>query len=217
MLALEPNSVLPQPTGQCSAGVGIRVRPVHSKGDSMKVLIGYFSETGNTKQVAETMAAKAEELGHETDLCTTGEIQSADLGAYDVVFLGTTIHSSDVAAPVRSLLDGIPEGARFKLAGFATHATLMPSDEAWQTEMYETWASKAPKTFHSIAEAKNVELLGYFHCQGAPSPPIEQFIKSTIITDQALWDEYVDDIHKHPTADDLTAAAVFAADVLAKA
>jgi flavodoxin I len=183
----------------------------------MKVLVGYFSETGNTKKVAEAIAKASKALEHGTDLKAVGEIEPAGLANYDVVFLGSTVHSADVAAPVRSLLDGIPDGSTFKLVGFATHATLTPSKEAWHTDMYEKWASKAPKTFRSICEAKGVELLGYFHCQGAPSAPIEQFIKSTIVTDEAQWATYIDAVRQHPTAEDLEAARSFAQDMLAEA
>jgi len=180
----------------------------------VNILICYYSETGNTEKVAQAIAEEAAAQGHTTDLRTAGEVQRGDLDSYDLVFLGSTVHSSDVAAPIRNLLDGMPESASFKLAGFATHATLMPGGEDWHTQMYEKWASRAPETFRSICEAKGIKLVGYFHCQGVPSPPIEQFIRTTIIPDDEQWATYIEEVRKHPTSDDLEAARAFAAELL---
>jgi len=180
----------------------------------MKVLIGYFSETGNTKRIAEAMGEEAAAGGHDVQVKTVAEIAASQLGGYDIVFLGSTCHSSDIAAPVRSLLDGIPAGVTFKLAGFVTHSTMLPEGEEWKVEMYEKWAGRCPVTFETLSKEKGLDLAGYFHCQGAPSPPIEEFIRSTIITDAEQWDEYIEEVKKHPTADDIEAARGFVRNLL---
>lgn len=181
----------------------------------MKILVGYFSETGNTKKIAAAIGEEAVAQGHEALVATVGEIKPDDLAGYDVVFLGSTCHSADIAAPARNLLDGIPAGSRCKLAGFVTHSTTMPEAGDWQKKTYEQWAGKCPRTFSAVCEEKGIELLGFFHCQGAPSPQIEAFIHSTILTDDAQWDSYVEDVRKHPTSQDLEAAKRFARDALA--
>jgi len=175
----------------------------------MKVLIGYFSETGNTKKIAEAMGEEAKSSGHDVQIKTVGEIAANQLGDYDIVLLGSTCHSSDVAAPVKNLLDVIAEGAPFKLAGFVTHATTMPEGDDWKKSMYEQWAGRCQITFETASQAKGIEFLGYFHCEGAPSPPIEAFIRSTIITDDAQWTEYGEEVKKHPTAADIASAKAF--------
>lgn len=182
----------------------------------MKVLIGYFSETGNTKKIAEAMAEEAKSGGHEVHIKTIGEIAPDQLPEIDICLLGSTCHSSDVAAPVRNLLDSLPERASFKLAGFVTHATTMPEGEDWKKDMYEKWAGRCQITFETISQAKGIEFLGYFHCEGAPSPPIEAFIRSTIITDDDQWAEYGEEVKKHPTDEDLQAARAFMQGLLAK-
>ena len=182
----------------------------------MNVLIGYFSETGNTKKIAEAMGEEAKNCGHSVQIKTVGEIAPSQLSDYDIVLLGSTCHSSDIAAPVRNLLDGMPEGAQFKLAGFVTHATTMPEGEDWKKEMYEKWAGRCQGTFETASQAKGIEFLGYFHCQGAPSPPIEAFIRSTIITDDDQWAEYGEEVKKHPTDEDIAAAKEFIRSLLAK-
>jgi len=47
--------------------------------------------------------------------------------------------------------------------------------------MYEQWAGRCAETFERISRQKGFNLLGYFHCQGAPSPPIEEFIHNEIM------------------------------------
>ena len=69
----------------------------------------------------------------------------------------------------------------------------------------------------SLVYCQRVELLGYFHCEGAPSPPIEGFIRSTIITDDAQWAEYGEEVKKHPTDEDIQAARTFIRDLLSDA
>lgn len=182
----------------------------------MKILVAYFSETGNTKKIAEAIGEEATASGHEVALKAVGEVNESQMADYDVIFVGSTCHSADVAAPLRNILDSIPEGSKFKLAGFVTHSTVMPEGGTWQKEMYERWAGRCPATFDAAAKEKGIELLGFFHCQGAPSAPIEAFIRSTIISDKKQWAEYIEDARRHPTAEDIEAAREFARSALAK-
>ena len=182
----------------------------------MRILVAYFSETGNTKTIAEAVDEEVAAGGHDVHIKTVGEISAGQVAEYDVVFLGSTCHSADVAAPARNILDGIPGGSRLKLAGFVTHSTAVPEDGAWQKEMYEQWAGKCPTTFDAAAKEKGIDLLGFFHCQGAPNPQIEAFIRSTIIHDEKQWDDYIEDARKHPTAEDARAAKEFTRSVLEK-
>jgi len=181
----------------------------------LKILVGYFSETGNTKRIAEAIGEEATAGGHDVHIKTMGEISASQLDEYNVVFLGSTCHSADVAAPLRNVLDGIPEGSKFKLAGFVTHSTTMPEDGALQKEMYERWAGKCPVTFETLSKGKRIDFLGFFHCQGAPSPQIEAFIHSNI-TGEKQWDGYIEDVRKHPTPEDIEAAKKFTRDTLTK-
>ncbi len=181
----------------------------------MKILVGYFSETGNTKKIAEAIGEEATAGGHDVHIKTTEDIAASQLDEYDVVLLGSTCHSADVAAPLRNVLDGIREGSNFKLAGFVTHSTTMPEDGALQKEMYEQWAGKCPATFETLSKEKGIDFLGFFHCQGAPNPQIEAFIHSNI-TDERQWDEYIEDARKHPTPKDIEAAREFTRDTLTK-
>jgi len=85
----------------------------------------------------------------------------------------------------------------------------MPELGELQKQMYEQWAGRCPATFEAVSKEKGIDLLGYFHCQGAPSPPVEGFIRNTVIPDEKQWDEYIADARKHPTAEDIEAAKEF--------
>ncbi|TFH11233.1 MAG: hypothetical protein E4H08_01935 [Candidatus Atribacteria bacterium] len=162
------------------------------------------------------MGEEATAGGHEVQVKPVGELSPDQLEDYDVVLLGSTCHSSDVAAPVKNLLDGIPDGVAFKLAGFVTHATTMPEGDDWKKDMYEKWAGRCQAAFETVSKDKGIEFLGYFHCEGAPCPPIEAFIRSTIITDDSQWAKYGEEVKKHPTAQDVDNAKAFARGILAR-
>ena len=182
----------------------------------MKVLIAYFSLSGNTAQVARAIHQEATSQGHEAHLSEIGESGSAALNAYDLVFLGSACHDSDLAVPAKKLLEEIPEAPSFKLAGFATHSTLMPQGGEREEMLYEQWAANCARSFLQASQDRQIDFLGYFHCQGAASPPIEEFIHSTIMTDPNEWATYVEELRKHPDEQDLLDAKAFASGVLAK-
>jgi flavodoxin len=185
-----------------------------SKGVIVKrILIAYFSETGNTKRIAEAIADEVRNGGHDVALAPVGDVDVDGLSGFDLIFVGSTCHSSDLADPAKALLNAIPVGA--KAAGFITHATWMASDDPVRKEMHEKWAGRCPKTFETAAAEKGWSLVGYFNCMGAPSPGIEEFVHNTIITDDAQWTEYIDEARKHPTEEDLRNARAFACDALA--
>ncbi len=80
--------------------------------------------------------------------------------------------------------------------------------------MYERWAGTCLGTFESLCASKRFRFAGFFHCQGAPSPEIETFIRRNTIPDETQWNEYIDEARLHPTPVDLEAASEFARKVL---
>ena len=180
----------------------------------MKVLVAYYSETGNTAQVAQTIGAEVASQGHEVALREVGTITADTLSAYDLVFLGSACHDADLARPVKQILEQIPASPSLKLAGFATHSSMLPEGGDRQRDLYERWASGCQRSFRQASQEKGFVLLGYFGCQGAPSPPIEHFIRTRIMIDEAEWEAYVDEVRMHPDEDDLSKAREFAQKVI---
>jgi flavodoxin len=181
----------------------------------MNILIAYFSQTGNTAKVAQAIYEEALSQGYEVDLKKIAEITSNSLDAYDLVFLGSACHDTDLAKPVKRVLEGIASSPPFKLAGFVTHATYTPEGGTREREVYEEWAGRCVVSFNRTSQEKGIDFLGYFHCQGAPSSPIEEFIHNTIVTNDAEWEMYIEQVRKHPNTEDLQNAREFARQVLA--
>lgn len=180
----------------------------------MKILITYFTQTGNTEKIARAIYEEVLSQGHEVHLKRIAEITSEEFDVYDLVFLGSACHDADLAKPVKMILEAIAKSPSFKLAGFVTHATSTPKDGERERELYEQWAGGCAESFERTSQEKEIVLLGYFSCQGAPSQPIEAFIHSVIIPDEDEWEAYVTEVRKHPNEEDLEQAREFARAVL---
>ena len=184
--------------------------------EPMQVLVVYYSETGNTAKVGAAIHEEASTLGHNAYLKALSDVSVDALNAYDLVFLGSACHDADLARPAKALLELIPDSPPFKLAGFVTHATYSPEGGDGEEQLHGTWAARCALTLRQACQEKGIEFLGYFGCMGAPSPPIEQFIHSQIVTDEEEWKKYLEEVRGHPDDDDLRRAAEFAAQVLGK-
>ncbi len=182
----------------------------------MKVLVAHFSQTGNTEKVARAIYDEVVSSGYSAQLKGIAQFTAADLSEYDLVFLGSACHSADLAPPILEILRAIPSGSRLKLAGFATHSCPRTGGNEQDQALYDRWASGCLRTFEVASEDTRLDLLGYFGCQGAASPPIEEFIHGTILPDEDAWQAFVLEVRKHPDATDLEDARKFTRSVLAR-
>lgn len=182
----------------------------------MKILVAFYSETGNTEKIARAIYEEVSK-GHEAHLKKIKEITVESLNDYDLVFLGSACHSTDLATPVKRILDALPKSPKFKLAGFFTHATLSPEDRfRGAREQFDRWASRCIVSFEKVSKEKQIDFKGYYHCKGVPSPPIKEFIKNEILVSADEWEEYIKEIKKHPSPEDLQNAKKFVQEVLSK-
>jgi flavodoxin I len=134
----------------------------------MKILVAFFSETGNTEKVARAIHEEVLSKGYEAYLKRVEEITSDRLNDYDLIFLGSACHSRDLAQPVKQILEDISSSPRYKLAGFVTHATYTSEGDERKRELYLQWASKCIESFERTSKEKEIDFLGFFNCQGAP-------------------------------------------------
>ena len=181
----------------------------------MNVLVAYYSETGNTKKIAEAISEEVSSH-HDVILERVRKLKITQLDAFDLVILGAACHDADLARPLKKLLAELPRNPAFKLAGFFTHATYMPGDSERNTTLFEKWAGKCGPSFETISQEKDIQFLGYFHCMGVPSKPIEWFIHQEIIVSDDEWQEYLPEVRTHPNAEDILNAKKFVKEVLAK-
>ena len=181
----------------------------------MKILVAYYSETGNTQQVAEAIHVQAS-VNHDATLKKIQDVSSDELKDYALLFLGSTCHDADLARPFKRFLNTLPQRPRFKLAGFFTHATFTPDHTARRKELFAQWAGKCGPTFKQLCQEKEIKFLGYFHCMGAPSKPIAAFIHQEIIVSDEEWKEYLPEVKAHPDSQDLKDAQRFALEVISE-
>ncbi len=71
----------------------------------MKVLVGYYSKTGNTKQMAELIAETIEKQGLKAHLRPVEEIKAKDLLSYEGLIFGTPTYYGTCSCQVKKLLD----------------------------------------------------------------------------------------------------------------
>jgi flavodoxin len=125
----------------------------------MKVLVTYFTQTGNTRQVAEAI--------HRVVTCEKAVIpisELADLEGYDLVFYGFPIQAGHPAKDAAEFFSGKAAGK--KVALFITHGA--PED----AERVGPWLEEA----RALVSSAGAELVGLFDCQGEASQQIVDFL-----------------------------------------
>ena len=181
----------------------------------MKTLIAYFTQTGNTKLIAETIHEVLSSHG-QVDISTVRKVNLDILNEYDIIVVGAPCHDSDLAPPVKGFLERLPDSPSFKLAGFFTHATYTRDRDGKGGTLYDKWAEKCLPSFESVCKDKNIEFVGCFNCMGKASSPIEGFIRQEIITDEDEWNKYLPILRSHPNLNDIENARKFARHLVEK-
>jgi flavodoxin len=181
----------------------------------MKILVTYYSETNNTKRIAEAINEVASK-DNDSEIKDVKNVKNEELDNYDLIFLVSACHSADFAKPVLNLLADLPEKPEFKLAGFLTHSTYLPDEDDRKQFLYEKWAGNAPKTLEWTCKKKEIEYLGYFSCIGKPSDAIEKFIRKQVITEEEEWESYIKVARQYPKDEDIQNAQQFAKEILSK-
>ena len=162
----------------------------------MKTLVAYFSQTGQTKKVADAIF---ESIGGEKELKELSEVES--LEGYDLSFIGFPIIAFGPAKDGKEFLE--QKAAGRKVALFITHAA--PEDQEGVGE----WLDKCKEA------AASAELVGFFDCMGELSQAIaDALLKSDNPTMQSFGERRPETIGQ-PDEDRLQRARDFACDVMA--
>lgn len=171
----------------------------------MKVLVVYFSQTGNTEKIAAAICDEAS----QANVAVLKKLDEADPGSlheYDQVFIGSPIHAGRIANEVKSFLDNIPKSTVVKLAGFITHAA-----PAYPKQTIEQMAMPF------VAACKDAEMnyQGCFDCQGYLADFMHEAVQKMQNVSDEEWKEKVVQMRGRPNADDEANARRFVAAVLA--
>lgn len=86
----------------------------------MNVTLIYFSQTGNTRRVAETMAEVFREAGHATRTVPLKKASPQDAVMGDLLGIGTPCFSSQAPSPIKTFLQNLPPLENKRAFVFAT-------------------------------------------------------------------------------------------------
>ena len=174
----------------------------------LKILITYYSGTGNTKKVAEAINEGI--TGHHVDLLPVNDVDPSSLNSYDLVFIGSGLYGFNVSRKLTNLVKKAPQ-LPSKFAYYYTHEN--PQPNAYPDCF---------KSIDKIIENANCEVLGQFDCTG------ENLVEKAEQQRQALWNTYTPEkkkqaeenwlnlVKEHPDAKDLENAKNFAISIINK-
>jgi len=70
-----------------------------------KGIVIYYSKSGNTKKMAETIAKAMNEAELPTECKSVGDVEADDLLGYDAIVVGSPTYYGQMAAPIKQLID----------------------------------------------------------------------------------------------------------------
>jgi hypothetical protein len=167
----------------------------------MKILVTYWSQTGNTKKVAEAIfgaipVAKAIQPMDKVD----------SLEGYDLAFIGFPVMQFGVPAAAKKFIQMHSRGKSIAL--FVTHAMPSDSQDPQQQSMLLKELDKCVSACFSAAIPR------LFHCQGELSEKVSGELMASGIPMLMEFAAMRASTIGHPSAVELESAGVFAANVV---
>lgn len=163
----------------------------------MKVLVTYFSETGNTEKLAKAIFEAVDTSKKE--ILPIQEVGGVE--GYDVIFLGFPVHAHNVPGKVEAFAKKLPEGQ--KVAYFGTHGS-MKGGELAITAFH-----------HALGIAKNAVVLGTFGCRGKVKQKVIDGLMEKL--EHQAWVQEAQSAAGHPDEADLEDAREWTEKMIIKA
>ena len=170
----------------------------------MKILVTYFSQTGNTERIAKGICEEASQANDAT-LKKLEDVSGSDLADYDFVFIGSPLHSANLATPVKEFLGRIQPGSGQKMAGFITHFAPAYPDQAMDG---------FTEPIKAACKEKGIEYKGCFDCQGALTESLHEAVQKKLNLNDEQWADMVKQMTGHPNEEDVANAKACAKEVL---
>ena len=117
----------------------------------MKILIAYFSNTGNTEKIAKSMQDGL--MDYDVDLISAIDVDPSTLSSYDIVFLGSGVYASRIDKSILTMIKKAVPELPAKFVYFCTHTSLKLFQEPF-------------KRITGIIKNHNCEIIGEFDCVG---------------------------------------------------
>jgi len=172
----------------------------------MKVLVTYFSQSGNTEKIAKAIWEEASHA-NKADLKKIEDIAANDITQYDFIFLGSPLHSANLAAPVKAFLNNIQAVPGKKMAGFITHFA-----PAYPGQVMDGFTDP----IKTVCKEKGIEYRGCFDSQGSLIESLHIAVQKKLNLSDAQWTDMVKQMTGHPNKEDMEKAKAFAKQVLAR-
>lgn len=171
----------------------------------MKILVAYFSQSGNTEKIAEAIWVEASQT-NKAELKKIEDLAAEDVFGYDFIFIGSPLHSANLAAPVKAFLKSIQAVSGQKMAGFITHfAPVYPDQDI----------NGFTEPIITACKEKGIEYKGCFDCQGALIESLHTAVQKKLNLSDGQWADMVKQMTGHPNKEDMEKAKAFAKEVLA--
>jgi flavodoxin len=160
-----------------------------------KVLVTYFSRTGNTKKIAEAIL---DSIDQDRVIFPMDKVE--DMTPYSLIFIGFPVQSHSIPYRVEVFLKKVPAGK--KIALFSTHGSLPGIRLSREALEYATiLVSKA-------------NLLGTFSCRGKVSLQAREVLSQS--PEHEEWADMAASASTHPDEHDIADARAFARWIITK-
>ena len=170
----------------------------------MKILVTYFSQSGNTEKIAKTIWEEASQA-NEADCKKLEDITPEGVAGYDVIFIGSPLHSGSLAAPVKECLGVLKASSGKKMAGFITHMA-----PAYPDQDMESFT----EPIKAACKDKGIEYKGCFDCQGFLAEAMHGPVQKKLNMDDEQWAGMVKAMTGHPNEEDVANAKAYAKEIL---
>ncbi len=171
----------------------------------MKVLVTYFSQSGNTEKIAKAICEQAAQV-NEAQLKKLEDITPDDVAGYDFIFIGSPLHSGSLAAPVKECLGVLQASSGQKMAGFITHFA-----PAYPEQDMDGFA----EPIKAACKEKGIEYKGCFDCQGFLAESMHEMVQKKMNLTDEQWADMVKQMTGRPNQEDVDNAKACAKEVLA--
>lgn len=170
----------------------------------MNVLVTYFSQSGNTEKIAKAIWEEASQA-NEADCKKLEDITPEMAAGYDVIFIGSPLHGSSLAAPVKECLGAFKTTSGQKLIGFITHmAPAYPNQDM----------DKFTEPIKAACKEKGIEYVGCFDCQGFLAESMHAAVQKKLGLSDEAWADMVKQMTGRPNKEDVANAKACAKEVL---
>ena len=170
----------------------------------MKVLVTFFSQSGNTEKIAKAIWEEAS-LANEADCKKLEDITPEMVAGYDVLFIGSPLHGGSLAAPVKECLGVFQATSGQKMAGFITH--MAPAYPEQDMDGFT-------EPIKAACKEKGIEYVGCFDCQGFLAESMHAAVQKKLGLSDEAWADMVKQMTGHPNEEDVANAKACAKEVL---